>query len=471
MIDKDANVVVKSSTASGMLPSLGRLSLVPPTMPLPTGEFYALPESEAGALNANGGREPLTYDDYPIDRGRDDEGATFRLFWDNRRVLKNPPGHRAEGEVAAQALYAVYDAKALWDWVSKHDKDPTNSFQISHEDWMELYAKYGHDGPIPDFAETLPRLAWPDFGPNTTWVWEESGVWPFGGTSWTGGRWRAKVDGALRFATKENYTEWSEDPKFKPSDGLYFDGPPGQERLVMYRFLGESEWFSGEPGKERNIYTRFEDGATTEYGLEREDGSVVLQPNALLDARRGRVTRTKSPDGLTSVYYKGRKGHERIDYSEEILTDAALDLEMARRYFQGEAGQETVYKMERYTFSSGLVHDTHYFRVETGAKYVWKRVLMYGITQAVILYEGNRGHEAIRKVEEYAMDFNTREVQPLPYATKDFEGPVGQERLVRIRNNKGLDDTEDENTSERYQRLFRFMYKPFSLWGIQSPIS
>jgi hypothetical protein len=455
-----------------MLPSLGQLSLGPLTMPLPTGEFHALPESEAAELNANGGLEPLTYNDYQANRARGEEGATFRLYWEQRRAFKNPPGHRAAGEVVAQALYAVYDAEALWEWLSKHDRDPTNSFRVSHEDWMELYAQYGHSGPIPDFVETLPRFAWPDFGPNTTWVWEESGVaWPFGGTSWTGGRWRAEVDGALRFATEKDYAEWCENPEFKPSDGFYFEGPPGRERLVEYRFLGQSEWFSGEPSKERATSTRFANGATTEYSLEREEGSVALQPNALLDARRGRVTRRVSPDGLGSAYYKGPKGLESIDYTEQVWTDDILvTLKKVRRYFQGEAGQELVYKVERYK-SDGSLHDTHFVRVETGAEYTWMRVFDFGArVQAVVMYEGKRGHEAIRKVEEHAQDYDTREVQPLPDKIWEFEGPANQERLVRVRNGEGVDETDLDDLSERKQRIYRLVFMPFSYWGLQSHI-
>ena len=239
-----------------MLPSLGRLSLNPAaTMPAPTGEFYKLSDPEAADLNANGGKEPLTFDRYKANRARGQEGATFRLFWDQKRVLRNPPGHRNEEEAAAAAAggrprYAVYDAKELWEWVKTHEKDPTNTFQISREDWMELYAEYGNFGPIPEFVDRLPSFEWPDFGPDTVWAYEESGLQESGRVAWTGGRWTATVDGALRFRTYPNFSESSQEPDFLPTNGIYFSGPPGEERIIRARYGKATDHLKGPKGRE-----------------------------------------------------------------------------------------------------------------------------------------------------------------------------------------------------------------------------
>ena len=287
-------------------------------MPAPTGEFYELSEPEADKLNANGGREPLTFDDYVPHRARGQEGATFRLYWDQKRVLKNPPGHRTAEELEAhrQGQYAVYDARALWDWVKTHEKDPTNSFQISHEDWMQLYAEYGNFGPIPGFVSKLPSLEWPDFGPKTVWVYEESGVSKYNNKRWTGGRWAAMVDGTIRFKTFENFTKRSQEPTFLPTDGLYLFGPAGEQHVGMVRNAGFTNWFKGPKGHEQIYKTILPSGDTQFFATDEEPRASRHRapPEHWSQHVRGRLIRQTDGTGLKTWHFKGPRRFERVDY-------------------------------------------------------------------------------------------------------------------------------------------------------------
>jgi len=443
-----------------MLPSLGKLSLAPD--PAPMGEFYALSEQEAAKLNADGGREALTYGDYRPNRARGDEGATFRLFWDQKRVLKNPPGHRTAEEVAAHAqrLYAVYDAKALWDWVKTHDKDPTNSFQISHEDWMQLYAQYGNFGPIPEFVSKLPALEWPDFGPNTVWVYEESGVSPCNNKAWTGGMWKAMVDGAVRFKTFPGFTAESQEEDFLPTYGYYYDGPPGEERITKGCFYGETDFYRGPRGHEQ-IWKQLAPTGTTRFFATDEEPRASRHrapPEDCSQRARGRLLYYTTADGLTTWYFKGAKGHERLDYNQTHVPNADVPrgyFEWA--YFTGKRDQERVYKVDRGLARNDRLYDTHYLRGANGNEKVYKRVEAGGKWTAY--YETGEEHQqALRRVELVSQ--HTLLGRPLTGADDEgpvhtstsqmyFEGPRGDETFVRAESTiTGPDGYEEQMETE-----------------------
>ena len=429
-----------------MLPSLGKLSLTP------TGKFYALSEQEASGLNANNGKEALTFDEYKPNRERGQEGATFRLYWDQKRVLKNPPGHRTTEELEAhkQSLYAVYDARALWEWVKTHEKDPTNSFQIGYEDWMQLYAEYGNFGLIPEFVSRLPSLAWPDFGPDAVWVYEESGVHQRSNTPWTGGAWKATVDGALRFGTFVNFTENSQKPDFQPTNGLYFVGPPGEERIIKARYGKNTDYFTGPRDREQIYKAHMSKGYMRFYAMDEEPRAsrYRTQPEEFSERARGRLEKIISPDGLAVWHYAGPKQHERLVYSERDRTSVSGRYRWVEHiHFTGRRGRERMYKLVRFQRGQHGINDidTHYLRGAKGIEYVYKRV--GGNGRWVAYYETGEEHrQALRRLEYVSRmredggspssnHFNT----PGPYEgpvytnkmTSYYEGPRGAETRVR----------------------------------------
>jgi len=123
-----------------MLPDLARLSLEP------TGLFYALPQPEADALNASGGVDPITLDQYQAGQHRDSDEATFSV----RNA--EPNGSGAYG-------YRVYIAEGLWKWVSRNlngAKLPDTRQPIWREDWWELSDRYAPGVPYPHWVRDLP---------------------------------------------------------------------------------------------------------------------------------------------------------------------------------------------------------------------------------------------------------------------------------------------------------------------------
>ena len=424
-------------------------------MPAPTGEFYALEEPEANALNANGGREPLTFEDYRPHLVRGEEGATFRLFWDQKRMARNPPGHRDAEEVAAQrqSRYAVYDAKALWGWVKTHEKDPTNSFQISHEVWMQLYAEYGNFGPIPEFVSRLPSTEWPDFGSDTVWTYEESGVHQRSNTPWTGGAWKATVYGALRFDSFTNFAENSQEPDFQPTDGIYYIGPPGEERIYKARFANITSRLTGPRHREQIYKTHTSKGFTRFYAVDEEPRAsrYRTQTEDFFERTRGRLEKITSPDGLAVWHYAGPKNHERLVYAERDRTSATGRYRWVDHiHLMGRKGREHMYKFVRFQRGQHGINDidTHYLRGAKGMEHVYKRV--GGNGRWVAYYETGEEHQqALRRVESVARmregggsPSSNRFNAPGPYegpvytrkSTSYFEGPRGAETYVRTEN-------------------------------------
>jgi hypothetical protein len=473
-----------------MLPSLGQLSLGPAAMPAPTGDFYELPEPEAAELNANGGREPLTFEDYVPHRARGQEGATFRLYWDPKRVFKKPPGHRAAEELAAhgQSLYAVYDAKALWDWVKTHEKDPTNSFQISHEDWMELYAEYGNFGPIPEFVSKLPSLAWPDFGPGTVWTYEESGISRLDNMPWTGGAWKATVGNARRFETFANFTENSQRADFLPTDGLYMLGPPGEEYLKMVRHQGFIDFFRGEKGH-KQVYKQHQPDGTTRFFATDEVPRVsrhrALPDKWTSDQVTGRLIRHTSADGLVTGHFKGVKDFERLDYVDYHRVIGGAERLHKREYYTGRKRLERVYKVERVSLENGRLYDTHYLRGARGNEKVYKRVGGDHENWVAYYETGEEHRTALRRIvhvryqDEAGRSFLTGEIPDLLMVTSTwyYEGPRAAETFVRIETTiKGPDGTMGRMADERLedypaerrqlaQRIHNLERRTYSAWA------
>ncbi len=479
-----------------MLPSLGQLSLGPAPMPAPTGEFYELSEEEAAALNANGGREPLTFDDYVPHRARGQEGATFRLYWDPKRVFKNPPGHRTAEELEAhgKSLYAVYDAKALWEWVKTHEKDPTGSFQISYEDWMELFAQYGNFAEMPEFVDKLPSVAWPDFGPNTVWVWKETGVSTWNNKPWSGGRWVAVVDGAKRFDTFTNFTNYSQKADFLPTDGLYYSGPPGEEHIRKVRNGKRTDFLRGPKGREQIYKQTTQNGYTRFYAIDEEPRAsrYRTQPEDFSERARGRLTRIVSFDGSMVWHYTGPKNHERLEYTEREVTVPDTNFAWVERsLFTGRRSLERMYKFVRVERDNGRIIDTHYLRGNNPlGEYAYKREA--GDGSWVAYYETGQEHqEALRRVEHVrrmredggspsSNYFNTPGPYEGPVYTRTsidyFEGPFGDETFVRNETTiTGPDGyatptvtelpEEDPDMRERAQRFYNHWRRMYSAWA------
>jgi len=395
-----------------MLPPLERLSLG-----AATGEFYALPQAEADALNADGGREVLTLDPYKRDRGRDDDGATFRLFWDHKqRRRRNPPGHESAEERAARdaAKYAVYDAEALWEWIKNRPnniddmKDPTLSFRLTQDDWMALYEKYDGYSPIPEWVPFLEAVEFPDFGPNTTWV-----KTPFSAdrvaernrdydhlppavaerlrrnleANGLENGWAAYVDGALRF--KSARTSLSE----PPTKGPYYEGPAGEERLVRKEELmpgHKRDWekYFGPKGQERKIEWHHR-------GIEVWHWSPDLDPplpNPPLwhSEGTGRLRRIEFLANHEVWHFKGRAGQERTSRKEKDLTVHGRLTE----HYRGGLFMEESERLVNIQY-----HDTgeiEYFHGPHGHERLWKTTHRDG---RVEFFQGSKGHERHERTE------------------------------------------------------------------------
>jgi len=378
-----------------MLPCLDRLSLHPAAS---IGEFYELSDTEAAELNANNGKDPLTFDRYPSNRPRGSDGATFRLFWNQSGGLNNPPGHRTDEEEAAAAdngdarQYAVYDAKMLWDWHKTHPRDPYNTLVISREDWMELYEDYGNNGPIPNFVETLPSYQWPDFGPNTRWVKQAAAL----GGKWT---WVAfDGDGAMRFKSKWRPTD---EP---PTNGLYFNGPKGDERKMRLEMRDRQtkhrviKHYTGTRGHE---YVRMQvvpsEGTKSYY-----DHNERLEKIALGD---GEVH--------YFAYYPHKK--ESLIYKTEWPNGTILD-----RARPDRLRPRVLNAKRKVTFSDGSVQEY------VGALNQERLIKLTFASGNFVEYEGNKGQE--RKVKYTRTSGEVAE----------YEGDRGEERLVKVTSPHGV---------------------------------
>jgi len=134
-----------------MLPCLSGLDLdrrkkgVPST----TGEFYALTENEARALNANNGQDPISLDPYLVAQGRDSDYATFRVrAFDSNNNWVNK----------------FYYAEGLWEWVRRPNKEDPPMATLPdrqyfwREDWWALSDRFAPGVPYPDWVRNLPML-------------------------------------------------------------------------------------------------------------------------------------------------------------------------------------------------------------------------------------------------------------------------------------------------------------------------
>ena len=124
-----------------MLPRLDRLALCP------TGEFYALTQTEADEH----GIEPFSQEPYLVGQGRGSSHATFCVR------NKNPQLNGAYG-------HTCFDAKELWDWVKdRGHNNPLTNEPIWREDWWELFEQYAKleqhrfRGRMPLWVLRLPR--------------------------------------------------------------------------------------------------------------------------------------------------------------------------------------------------------------------------------------------------------------------------------------------------------------------------
>jgi hypothetical protein len=394
-----------------MLPCLDRLSLHPAAS---TGEFYALSDPEAAELNANGGKDPLTIDKYPTNRSRGEDGATFRLFWDQSSGLNNPPGHRTDEEEAAAAAdggarkYAVYDAQMLWDWHKTRPRDPYNSFVISREDWMALYEDYGQNGPIPDFVATLPSYQWPDFGPGTRWVRQAAGVH---NDKWT---WVAyNADGAMRFKSKWRPTD---EP---PTNGMYFFGPRGEEHKVRLEMRDRQtnqrviKHFSGERGREyvwKEVVPSA--GTTSYYGQD------------------GRVTRLNLDGGEVHYFAYYPHAKESLIYKSEWPNGTILE-----RAKPDRLRPRALNAKRKVSFADGQVQEF------VGAKNQERLVKLTFATGNFIEYEGIKG-------QEYRVKYTRTDGE-----IAEFEGVRGEERLVKVTRPDGtVTEYEGPKGQERVKR-------------------
>ena len=155
-----------NSRAMAPLPDLSRL----PQGAAATGEFYPLPQDEADRLNEGGGVDLLTQEPYPAraDRRTRLGDATFRLPYPES-APRNPDG---------SYRYRVYNAWALWQWVSQPGKefDPAdgagpNRTRLLKSDWEALRDQFSTRrlNPTPDnsvFRDPIPNGLWPPRDPD-----------------------------------------------------------------------------------------------------------------------------------------------------------------------------------------------------------------------------------------------------------------------------------------------------------------
>lgn len=390
--------------------------------------FYPLSQEEADALNADGGHEPLTLEAYKPNCKRGDEGATYRLFWDQDVYAPNPPGLESEegDQLLKERKYAVYNAEALWGWVKRHPKDPTNSFKISYESWCELCEEYKSadvDDPEPldeqpDFVAELPRTGWIDFGPGTKWVKREHGTHWYGQRPWAGPSWIAfREDGEMCFRT---FPRAEGDAQWKPSDGYFLRGREGEECIHKIVQRGWTDYYRGSYRQEVCYMSRTARGWTLRYDHDDEAAMHVRtgrskreKPAYWSSVARGRLVSARSPDGNVQQFFTGPKGYERaVKWKVWTAYDGDSDV-----YFTGKKGKERVYRIDRLD-----VGDILHKRGPMHKEYIWKREIL--ASKTIVFYEGGQNVEAIRRI--------VRESKHPSGSCETFcTGPKGDERAVR----------------------------------------
>lgn len=125
-----------------MLPNFSKLSIKP------TGEFYALSQSESDALLAAEARDPITLEDFSANEDRSSDRATFRVR------VRDSNGNW---------IYNYYIARSLWEWVRRPNNDnpptaklPDTNEPIWREDWWDLHDRYAQFQPWPHWVQNLP---------------------------------------------------------------------------------------------------------------------------------------------------------------------------------------------------------------------------------------------------------------------------------------------------------------------------
>lgn len=391
--------------------------------------FYPLLQEEADTLNANGGHEPLTMETYKPNRKRGDEGATYRLFWNQDVYALNPPGFETEEDkqLLRGRKYAVYDAHALWKWVKHHPKDPTNSFKISFESWCELRREYDsalriHDPDaldgVPNFVDELPHVGWIDFGPNVKWVKRKPWTHWYCDRQGNGFCWIAlRNDGEVLFRT---FNRTKGDMDWRPCDGYFLCGQEGSDRIRKIVYKGWTDYYIGDRGCEVCYMSRTARGWTLDYTHDNDDEKAPMYVRTgrskresseyWTNAVRGRLVSARSPDGNVKQFFTGPKGYERA-WKWTTWTEHDGDSEV---FFTGKQGKERVYRINRLD-----VGDVLHKRGSMHKEYIWKREIL--ATNTTVFYEGGRNAEAIRCIVRGPKN------NPTSCASTFFYGPRGGE--------------------------------------------
>ena len=102
---------------------------------------------------------------------------------------------------------------------------------------------------------------------------------------------------------------------------LFFEGPPGQERMVKTMFPNSTQFYEGPPGQERHVKSTFTNGNNSYY--EGESGEE-------------RLVKVELPNGGVQ-FFEGPTGQERLTAARVPAGD-----EIAEGYyiFEGSRGQE-----------------------------------------------------------------------------------------------------------------------------------
>ena len=401
-----------------------------------TAGFYELSAAEARRL----GPDMLSHARLEANRGRMHEKATFRLYWDQKEVRKNPPGHRDH------LRYAVYSAKALWEWQKNNARDPTGSFLISWEDWMALYHRYDNGGPIPEWVQRLRKIEWPVvscswLGETVTWVRSANALNLFTGEPFSAPRWEAYVNGALRFRQTHGVGN------LLPKDGVYFQGAPGEEYAVFGREKNNVLFFKGAKGEEHVVYLHrtLGDGTVHKFTFSptRESsqrpstrGNPGLPNKCHLTKGRKLKEVMVKPTGVYTAHFAGPKGHERHTKTcKEVPDRGTLEI-----HYKGRKGHEAMY----YKCNS-LTREKAYYRGTRGKERAWKRF----IGGYEFLFEGPKGHEALRSY--------------YPASNPDggerywFDGAKGQEWSWRRRDRNGQVHDDDGSLGRPALLLAQFL--------------
>lgn len=355
-----------------------------------TGEWYPLSASEARKLRT----DPVTHERLEPNRHFPHKRATYRLFWDQDEVRRNPPGHRDH------MRYAVYNAESLWEWLKDHPKDPFQAFTVSWKDWAELYKRYGKSNPMPNFVTTLETNTWPDFGRGTYYVQRQHGVSEVTGEPWSAPHWEAfDAKGALKFRRIAG--------SHSPTHGFYFEGPRGSERLVKILLATTSFELTGEKGEE--VVTFAEDflAGTRMHFLPKREVSRALPGQTKRYAypdlkdwdiakRCGRKTLVEK--GATAWLFSGEKpthfwhyeGAKDVERLTKVVFRTAPGGEISSTiHYKGQKGSE--HAVKQYMLRENV---TRFLRGEKTKEYTW----MIEYPGKIVYFEGARGEEAIRKI-------------------------------------------------------------------------